>query len=366
MKHNKLKRIQDLGQSIWLDFFDRKIMDTGKLKKLIEDDGIRGVTANPSIFEKAINSSSDYEEDITVFSKQKRSNEDTFLSLAVKDIKRAADFFKSVYEETNGDDGFVSIEVSPHLAHDTEGTIKQARELWYAINRKNVMIKIPGTAEGLPAIRKCISEGININITLLFGLPRYKQVTDAYISGLEDRIKANQPIDQIASVASFFLSRIDVLIDPLLKEKGLDKMKGEVAIASAKKAYEIYKEVFTSERFKNLEAKGAKRQRVLWASTSSKDPSFSDVKYVEALIGVDTINTIPIETLEAFNDHGQAESHLEDDVDKATQLLLQLKEKEIDINAITQQLEDEGIEKFNRAYDKLLEAIENQKRQVIY
>lgn len=366
MKHNKLKSIQDLGQSIWLDFFDRKIMDTGKLKKLIEDDGIRGVTANPSIFEKAINSSSDYEEDITAFSKQKGSNEDTFFSLAVKDIKRAADFFKPVYEKTNGDDGFVSIEVSPHLAHDTEGTIKQARELWYAISRKNVMIKIPGTAEGLFAIRKCISEGININITLLFGLPRYKQVTDAYISGLEDRIKANQPIDQIASVASFFLSRIDVLIDPLLEEKGLSKMKGEVAIASAKKAYEIYKEVFNSERFKNLEAKGAKRQRVLWASTSSKDPSFSDVKYVEALIGPETINTIPIETLEAFNDHGKAETHLEDDLDKATHLLMQLKEKEIDINTITQQLEDEGIEKFNKAYDKLLEAIENQKRQVIY
>jgi len=366
MKHNKLKSIQDLGQSIWLDFFDRKIMDTGKLEKLIEHDGIRGVTANPSIFEKAINSSSDYEKDITVLSKQKGSNEDTFFSLAVIDIKRAADFFKSVYEETNGDDGFVSIEVSPHLAHDTEGTIKQARELWYAINRKNVMIKIPGTAEGLPAIRKCISEGININITLLFGLHRYKQVTDAYISGLEDRIKADEPIDQIASVASFFLSRIDVLIDPLLEEKGLDKMKGEVAIASAKKAYEIYKEVFNSERFKNLEAKGAKRQRVLWASTSSKDPSFSDVKYVEALIGPDTINTIPIETLEAFNDHGKAESHLEDDLNKATQLLMQLKEKEIDINTITQQLEDEGIEKFNKAYDKLLEAIENQKRQVIY
>jgi len=366
MKHNKLKNIQDLGQSIWLDFFDRKIMDNGKLKKLIEEDGISGVTANPSIFEKAINSSSDYEEDITMLSKQKGNNEDTFFSLAVKDIKRAADFFKSVYDETNGNDGFVSIEVSPYLAHDTEGTIKQARELWYAINRKNIMIKIPGTAEGLPAIRKCISEGININITLLFGLPRYKQVTDAYISGLEDRIKANQPIDQIASVASFFLSRIDVLIDPLLVEKGLSKMKGEVAIASAKKAYEIYKEVFNSERFKNLEVKGAKRQRVLWASTSSKDPSFRDVKYVEALIGADTINTIPIETMEAFNDHGKPESHLEDDLDKATQMLTQLKENGIDINTITQKLEDEGIEKFNKAYDKLLEAIENQKRQVIF
>jgi transaldolase len=365
MKHNKLKSIQDLGQSIWLDFFDRKIMDSGKLKKLIKDDGVSGVTANPSIFEKAISSSSDYDEDITEFSKQKGSNDDIFINLAVRDIKRATDFFKSAYQKTNGTDGFVSLEVSPYLAHDTEGTIKQARGLWKAVDRKNLMIKIPGTAEGLPAIRKCISEGININITLLFGLPRYKQVTDAYISGLEDRIKANQPIDQIASVASFFLSRIDVLIDPLLEEKGLGKVKGEVAIASAKKAYEIYKEVFNSERFKKLEAKGAKRQRVLWASTSSKDPSFSDVKYVEALIGPQTINTIPIETLEAFNDHGKAESHLEDDLNKATHLLAQLEEKGIDINAITQQLEDEGIEKFNKAYDKLLEAIENQK-QVVY
>ena len=364
MKHSRIKKVQDFGQSIWLDFFDRKIMNSGELKKLIDVDGVRGVTSNPSIFEKAISSSSDYDEDIAKLSQQKSNIEEIFLGLEVKDIKRAADFFKPVYEQTNGMDGFVSLEVSPHLAHNTEGTIKQARELWKAVDRKNVMIKIPGTAEGLPAIRKCISEGININITLLFGLPRYKEVTDAYISGLEDRIKNNQPIGQIASVASFFLSRIDVLIDPLLEEKGLSEMKGEVAIASAKKAYEIYKEVFNSERFKKLEAKGAKRQRVLWASTSTKDPSFSDVKYVEALIGAETINTIPIETLEAFNEHGKAESHLEDNLDKATHVLTQLKEKGIDINTITQKLEDEGIEKFNKAYDKLLEAIEKQKQMV--
>jgi transaldolase len=365
MKHNNIREIQNFGQSIWLDFFDRKIMDSGKLKKLIDDDGVTGVTANPSIFEKAINSSSDYEEDILVLSKQKGSDEDIFFSLAVKDIKRAADFFTSVYKKTNGNDGFVSVEVSPYLAHDTEGTIKQARQLWKIINRKNVMIKIPGTSEGLLAIRKCISEGININVTLLFGLPRYRQVADAYISGLEDRIKNNKPIDEIASVASFFLSRIDVLIDPLLEEKGLGKIKGEVAIASAKKAYEIYKEVFFGERFKKLEARGAKRQRVLWASTSSKDPSFSDVKYVEALIGPETINTIPIETLEAFNDHGNPKAHLEEDLDKATHLLNQLKENGIDIDSITQKLEDDGIEKFNKAYDKLLEAIEKVRQVVL-
>jgi transaldolase len=358
MKHNKVKSIHDFGQSIWLDFFDRKIMNSGKLKKMIEDDGVTGVTSNPSIFEKAITSSSDYDEDIATLAQQKNSNEEVFLSLEIKDIKRAADLFKAVYEKTNGEDGFVSLEVSPHLAHDTEGTIKQARELWKAVDRKNVMVKIPATTEGLAAIRKCISEGININITLLFGLPRYRQVVDAYLSGLEDRVKANLPINNIASVASFFLSRIDVLTDPLLEGRRLLGLKGEVAIASAKKAYEIYKNIFGSERFKKLEVKAAKRQRVLWASTSSKDPSFSDVKYLEALIGPETINTIPIETLDAFNDHGKPGNNLENDMDKATSVLAQLNTRGIDINIITQKLEDEGIEKFNKAYYKLLEAIE--------
>jgi transaldolase/transaldolase/glucose-6-phosphate isomerase len=359
MKQDKIKEIKNLGQSIWLDFFDREIMDSGKLKNLIED-GISGVTSNPSIFEKAISSGSDYDEDIATLSQTKKENENIFLSLEVKDIKRAADLFKTAYKKSNGGDGFVSLEVSPHLAHDTEGTIKQARELWKAVDRRNVMVKIPATAEGLPAIRKCISEGININITLLFGLPRYQQVVDAYLSGLEDRVKANQPIDQVSSVASFFLSRIDVMIDPKL-EDGLHDLKGQIAIASAKKAYEIYKDFFSSDRFKNLEAKGATRQRVLWASTSTKDPTFSDVKYVEALIGPETINTIPLETLEAFQDHGRAENSLENDPDKATQTLAKLKENKIDLDLITQRLEDEGIEKFNKAYDGILEAIKHKK-----
>jgi transaldolase len=363
MQNNKVKSIRDFGQSIWLDFFDRKIMDSGELKKLIDEDGVSGVTSNPAIFEKAVNSSSDYDEDITALALQKKSNDDIFFGFAVKDIKRAADFFKMVYEKNNGEDGFVSLEVSPHLGYDTNGTIKQARELWKSVDCKNVMIKIPATAEGIPAIRQCISEGININITLLFGLPRYKEVADAYLSGLEDRVKANQPINNIASVASFFLSRIDVLTDPLLEGRGLLDLKGEVAIASAKKAYEIYKDIFSSERFKKLEAKGAKRQRVLWASTSSKDPSFSDVKYVEALIGPETINTIPMETLEAFNDHGKPGNNLDSDMDKATSVLAQLNSRGIDIDIITKKLEDEGIEKFNKAYDKLLKAID-QKQMV--
>lgn len=361
MKQSRIKNIHDLGQSIWLDFFDRNIMDTGNLKKLIDDDGISGVTSNPSIFESAISSSSDYDYYIADFSKKNLSREKIFFAIAIKDIQRAADFFRQTYEHAKGNDGFVSLEVSPLLAYDTNGTIQQARELWKAIDRKNVMIKIPATTEGLPAIRKCLSEGININITLLFGLPRYKEVTEAYISGLEDRINANQPINEIASVASFFLSRIDVLTDPLLENRGLNHLKGEVAIASAKKAYEMYKDIFGSERFKKLASKGAKRQHVLWASTSSKDPAFSDVKYVEALIGNETINTVPLKTIQAFNDHGNAADRLENNIESATNVLAQLNDNGIDINIITQKLEDEGIEKFNKAYEKLLKAIEKQK-----
>lgn len=361
MKQSKIRNIQDFGQSIWLDFFDRQIMDSGKLKKLVDSDGVSGVTSNPSIFESAISNSSDYDEDIASLSKKNFSSEEIFFAIAVKDIQRAADFFKSIYEKTKGNDGFVSLEVSPLLARDTDGTIQQVRELWGAVDRKNVMIKIPATAEGLPAIRKCTSEGININITLLFGLPRYKEVTEAYISGLEDRVKANQSIDKITSVASFFLSRIDVLTDPILEGRRLYNLKGEVAIASAKKAYEIYKNIFGKERFKTLEAKGAKRQHVLWASTSSKDPAYSDVKYVEALIGNNTINTLPLKTIDAFNDHGRVANHLENDLDKGTSILAQLNDSGLDINIITQKLEDEGIEKFNKAYKVLLKTIESKK-----
>lgn len=360
---NNLQQIHDLGQSIWLDSFDRKLMDSGELQKLIDEDSLCGITSNPSIFEKAVSSSSDYDDDVRKLASEGKNNEEIFFGFAASDIQRATDILKPVYDEAKGTDGFVSLEVSPHLANDTDGTIKQARELWKTVGRDNVMIKIPGTKEGLAAIRQCISEGININITLLFGLPRYKEVTEAYISGLEDRLKNNQPIDHIASVASFFLSRIDVLLDPILKEKKLDNLVGEIAIASAKKAYEIYKEVFFSDRFRNLEKKGAKKQKVLWASTSTKDPSFSDVKYVEALIGPDTINTLPMETIDAFRDHGIAQAHLENNLVKATQELQKLKDNGINIDDITQQLEDEGVQKFNKAYATLLKAIDEKKKK---
>ncbi|RRB06655.1 transaldolase [Larkinella rosea] len=360
---NRVKQIHEFGQSIWLDFIDRKIMDSGELQKLIDEDGVRGITSNPAIFEKAISSSSDYDEDIKKLAKEDKSNEDIFYGLAVSDIQRAADLFKPVFEEeVRGADGYVSLEVSPFLALDTEGTINQARELWKAVDRENVMIKIPGTAPGLPAIQTAISEGININVTLLFGLDRYEAVTDAYISGLEARAAAGQPIDGIASVASFFLSRIDVMVDPILDEKGLPELKAQVAIASARKAYEIYKRVFSSERFAKLKEKGAKPQRLLWASTSSKNPAIPDTKYVEELIGPNTVDTIPMETLVAFRDHGVAENRLENDLDQATSTLEKLKSAGIDIDQITQKLEDEGIDKFNKPYEKLLAAIETQKK----
>jgi len=366
MATSNVKKIHEFDQSIWLDFIDRKIMDSGDLQKLIDEDGVRGVTSNPAIFEKAISSSSDYDQDIKELAQQGKSNEDIFYGLAISDIQRAADMFKPVYEEeVRGADGYISLEVSPHLARDTEGTIKQARELWKAVGRDNVMIKIPGTAEGLAAIRTCISEGINVNVTLLFGLERYEAVTDAYVSGLEDRAAKGEPVDGIASVASFFLSRIDVLVDPQLDEKGLGDLKGEVAIALARKAYEIYLRVFGSDRFKKLEEKGATPQRVLWASTSSKNPAFSDVKYIEALIGPKTVNTVPMETLEAYRDHGQPADRLAAGIPEATEVLEKATQAGIDLEAVSQQLEDEGIEKFNKPYDKLLAAIDEQKQKAL-
>jgi transaldolase len=361
MATNKVKQIHSFGQSIWLDFIDREIISSGHLKSLIDDDGVRGVTSNPAIFEKAITSGTDYDKDIVSLSKSFSDNEEIFFGLAVKDIQNATALFEGVYEESKAVDGYVSLEVSPFLALKTEETAAQAVELWEKVDRKNVMIKIPGTKSGLSAIRQSIAKGININVTLLFGLPRYEEVTEAYISGLEDHLAAGHKIAHIASVASFFLSRIDVLVDPLLDEKGLGNLKGEVAIASAKKAYEIYKRVFSGERWGKLAAQGAQPQRLLWASTSSKNPAFKDTKYVEALIGPDTVDTVPLETIVAFRDHGVAENTLEAGLDEATEILEKLKTAGIDIDKITQQLEDEGIEKFNKPFEKLLQAIEDQK-----
>ncbi|QEC77421.1 transaldolase [Mucilaginibacter ginsenosidivorax] len=364
MATNNVKQIHDFGQSIWLDFIDREIIASGKLQKLIDEDGVRGVTSNPAIFEKAITGSSDYDSDIRELSKTTDDNEELFFGLAISDIQQATALFKGVYDESNKVDGYVSLEVSPFLALDTEGTAKQAEELWNKVDRENVMIKIPGTKPGLAAIQQSIAKGININVTLLFGLERYEEVTEAYISGLEEHLAAGHKIAHISSVASFFLSRIDVIVDPLLEAKGEKALIGEVAIASAKKAYEIYKRVFSTERWQKLAAEGAQPQRLLWASTGSKNPAFKDTKYVEALIGPDTVDTVPLETVEAFRDHGIAANTLEAGLDEATATLAKLKDLGIDLDAITQQLEDEGIEKFNKPFEKLLKAIEDQKSKV--
>ena len=365
MATNNVKQIHDFGQSIWLDFIDRQILSSGKLKQMIEEDGIRGVTSNPAIFEKAITSSSDYDADIKTLGADAKTTEELFFGLAVKDIQAACALFDGVYnEEVVGADGYVSLEVSPFLALETEKTAAQAELLWKQVDRKNVMIKIPGTQPGLAAIRQTIAKGINVNVTLLFGLERYEEVTEAYISGLEDHLAAGHKIAHISSVASFFLSRIDVIVDPLLEAKGEKALVGEIAIASAKKAYEIYKRVFSTERWKKLEAEGAKPQRLLWASTGSKNPAFKDTKYVEALIGADTVDTVPLETIDAFRDHGIAADTLDSGLEEATAALAKLKELGIDLDAITQQLEDEGIEKFNKPFEKLLKAIEDQKNKV--
>ncbi|MBO0935480.1 transaldolase [Fibrella sp. HMF5335] len=366
METNRVKQIHDFEQSIWLDLIDRQLMNSGSLQRLIDEDGVRGLTSNPAIFEKAISGSSDYDDDIRRLAQEGKSNDDIFYGVAISDIQRAADIFRPVYDdEVVGADGYVSLEVSPRLALDTDGTIKQARELWKAVDKPNVMIKIPGTEAGLPAIQQAIADGINVNVTLLFGLERYEAVAEAYIAGLEERAAKGLAINNIASVASFFLSRIDVLVDPMLDEKGAGDLKGEVAIASAKKAYEIYKRVFSSDRFQKLRDKGATPQRVLWASTSSKNPAFSDVKYVEALIGPKTVNTLPLETLEAYRDHGQPEARLEQDMDHATQVLARVNEVGIDLLAVTTQLETEGIDKFIKPYDKLLAAIDEQKKALV-
>jgi transaldolase len=361
---NRVKQIHSFGQSIWLDFIARSIIKSGELKQLIDADGVRGVTSNPAIFEKAITSSSDYDADIAELADKTDDNEQIFFGVAIKDIQAATDLFKGVYEESKGEDGYVSLEVSPFLALDTGKTAAQAEELWKKVDRKNVMIKIPGTKPGLAAIRQSIGKGININVTLLFGLPRYEEVAEAYISGLEDHLAAGHSIGHIRSVASFFLSRIDVMVDPMLGEKGAPELKGEIAIASAKKAYEIYKRIFSGPRWEKLVAQGAKPQRLLWASTSSKNPAFKDTKYVEALIGPETVDTVPLETIEAFRDHGIAANVLEDGLAEATAALDKLKSIGINIDEITQKLEDEGIDKFNKPFEKLLQAIEDQKAKV--
>jgi transaldolase len=324
------------------------------------------MTSNPSIFEKAIADSHDYDEDIRAMALKGKGAEAIYEALSQRDVQSAADAFRPLYAATDGKDGYVSLEVNPHLAHDTKGTTQEARRLWAALDRPNVFIKVPATANGLPAIQQLISEGINVNVTLLFGLPRYRQVVEAYITGIEARAAQGKVVKQVASVASFFVSRIDALVDPLLerfiaiggREADLARMtQGQVAIASAKLAHQIHKESFASDRFRKLATHGARVQRLLWASTSTKNPHYPDVKYLEALIGPDTVNTAPLETLDAYRDHGEPKARLEQHLREARQVLERLPELGISIDTVTRQLEDEGVDKFNKPFDKLMETV---------
>ena len=367
---NSVARISDFGQSIWLDYIRRKFISSGELKKMIDEDGLKGVTSNPAIFEEAIAKSNDYNETLATMVKTDISASDIFWSLAIEDVQSAADLFTEVYEKTNWLDGYVSLEVSPDLALNTEGTIAEAHSLWKAVDRKNVMIKVPGTKEGLPAIEQLISEGINVNVTLLFGLDRYREVAEAYIAGLEKRVRDGKPLDGIASVASFFLSRIDSMVDPMLEEKRTKdseagKLLGKVAISCAREAYRIYKNVFDSERFKQLEAKGAKPQRLLWASTGTKNKAYTDVMYVEALIGLNTVNTVPIQTLDAYRDHGNPAARLEENIEESQLVLQELKELGVDLKSVSEKLEDEGIQKFVQAFEHLLQVIDQKRLEVV-
>lgn len=369
--NNPLLELKQLGQVVWLDSIRRGQIKSGELKNLIETDGLTGETANPSIFEKAIVGSSDYDEAIRQMADAKTPLE-IYETLAIQDVQMAADVFRPIYDQTLGADGFVSLEISPKLAHDTKGSIAEAERFFKALNRPNVFIKIPGTKEGVPAIEECLYRGININITLLFALQAYEDVAWAYIRALERRAAEGKPIERVASVASFFVSRIDTLADKLIevelrsttdvaRRAKLNALEGKIGIANAQLAYQAFKRIFSDPRFVALQAKGARVQRPLWASTSTKDPRWSDILYVEALIGPQTINTLPLETINDYRDHGHPRLTIEQNVAGARQIFQNLAELGLDFDAITQQVLDEGVEKFDQALDQLLQSIETKR-----
>ncbi|HKP87477.1 MAG TPA: transaldolase [Blastocatellia bacterium] len=375
MSTNPLKELTRLGQSIWYDNIERKLITSGELKRLIDEDDLRGVTSNPAIFEKAIGGSDLYEEQLAELAGQGKSAVEIYEALAISDVQMAADALAPVYEKTGGTDGFVSLECSPLLANDTGGTVEEAGRLWRELSRKNVMIKIPGTPEGMPAIEQCTYEGININITLLFSLESYEQTMEAYIRGLERRAEEGKSVNNISSVASFFVSRIDTAVDKLIDERTkqatggegkakLESLRGRIATANAKMAYQKYKEVFHGERFARLRAKGAQVQRPLWASTSTKNPAYKDVYYVEALIGPETIDTLPPATLAAFRDHGTARVTIEDNLDEERARLEMLESAGISLDEVTRQVLADGVRLFVEPFKKLIATIETRKEEI--
>jgi transaldolase len=352
----KLHELARLGQSVWLDFIRRSLLEKGELRKLVEQ-GIRGVTSNPTIFDRAISGSDDYDEDLRPLSGEAKSPEEIFEVLAFRDITLAADILRPVYEATGGLDGYVSLEVSPRLAHDAAGTVAEVRRYFRTLDRPNVLIKVPATPAGIHAVQTLISEGININVTLIFSLAQYEAVAEAYISGLEKFHDRGGQIGKIASVASFFVSRVDTAVDRALEKMGLTELQGKAAVANAKLAYARFREIFGGERWQRLARKGARVQRPLWASTSTKNPKYPDTLYVDNLIGPDTVNTMPPETLAAVLDHGRVALTVEEGLDEARAHLARLAEVGIDLDKITQQLQDEGVDAFAKSFASLLASI---------
>ncbi len=362
---NPLKRLTALGQSIWYDNIHRSMLESGELAELVKRDDLRGVTSNPTIFDKAISGGNQYDSMISAVLREhpELGATELFNHLAVADIRDAADVMRPVYDATKRQDGYVSIEVSPHLARDTQGTIDEARRLHAWIDRPNIMIKVPATVEGLPAVEALISEGISVNVTLLFSVERYKAVVDAYLAGLQSRARRGLPVDGISSVASFFVSRVDSAVDPVL-EKAQATWCGQTAIANAKLAYGHFLEVFDGERFRELRDLGAQEQRLLWASTGTKNPAYSDVLYVDSLIGPRTVNTVPPATYEAYRDHGEPAVRLTEGMDQAAELIAGLPSAGVDLKAVTDKLELDGVQAFADSFDNLISGLENKARTV--
>lgn len=368
IEQNPLQKLAAYGQSPWFDYIRRDLITSGELQRLVDEEGLKGMTSNPAIFEKALSAGDDYKDFIAENAESAKDATELYEQIAVRDIQDAADILKSVYEATNKRDGYISLEVAPTLANDTEKTLEEARRLWKLVDRPNLMVKVPATDAGIPAIEQLISEGININVTLLFSQDAYRSVAEAYVSGLEKRAETTNNLREVASVASFFVSRIDSLIDSQIEEKLndadgeekelLESLRGKVAIANAKLAYQAYEEIFSGERWEKLAKQGAQTQRVLWASTGTKNKDYSDVLYIEELIGADTVNTIPPATWDAFLDHGKLRKSLTEDTDGAKKTLEDLEKAGISLEAATDKLLVDAVRLFVEPFDKMIEAVE--------
>ncbi len=372
---NPLQELSKLGQSVWYDNIDRAQLASGQFQGMLDEDAIVGVTSNPTIFGKAISSGHAYDEQMSQLISQGKNISDIYEAVVIQDIRTVADILRPIYDRTEGQDGYVSLEVSPDLAHDTEGTLAEARRFWKMVERPNLMIKIPATPEGIPAIRQAISEGISINVTLIFSLDSYRAVTDAYLSGLEERSGRGENIRTIASVASFFVSRVDTLVDKLLEDKvkatsdsneqqKLKSFEGKAAIANARLVYQEFKRIFSTPRFESLKQAGGHVQRPLWASTSTKNPAYRDVLYAEELIGPNTVDTMPLETIENFRDHGKVRMSMEDNLQEAQTIFPELDKVGIHYNQVTQQLLDEGVKKFADSFHELFDGIRSKQQGI--